>query len=472
MFRDLRTRVSEGRRALAWGLLGGLALIGAVFLSYTGGEGFAEWGHAIGWTVAPFLAVYLLTYLLLDPLLRQRQTATPGFARDIIVFVLYAFAIAFVLRRVGDVSLGGLLGTGAIAAAILGLSLQQTLGNLFAGLSLHLSPAFQIGDWIELSGNIRISSVKETYVGQVEAVTWRCVHLKNENGDTEIFPNLIVAQAVVTNLYAPSGLHRRTGRVVIEPCSNIHTALKKLTIALAGIPHLPTHPPEVVVVGSDMGGAVLEMRWWSLGFRSGKAAQFQAFRLATTCLPREGFSLIGPHGATSPRLEPRSLDVHKIQSLLEKMGLPVKFAADLQGRIKIRHAAPGEGVIQAGDQGDSLFWVLSGSLSMVQAESRLEPYSGVFWQTIADLDQGDWFGEASLLTGAPRRATVVASTECDLAEITKEAFETVLRSDPQIIERLANIMMSRRSPEPNVEPSTLSQLDHWRSMISAWFRLE
>jgi hypothetical protein len=472
MFRDLRTRVSEGRRVLAWGLLGGMVLIGAVFLSYSGAEEFAEWGDAIGWTVAPFLTVYFLTYLLLDPLLRQRQTATPGFARDIVVFVLYAFAIAFVLRRVGDVSLSGILGTGAIAAAVLALSLQQTLGNLFAGLSLHLSPAFQIGDWIELSGNIRISNIKETYVGQVEAVTWRCVHMRNENGDTEIFPNLIVAQAVVTNLYAPSGLHRRTGKVVIQPCPNIHIALSKLAIALAGIPHLPTHPPEVVVIGSDLGGAVLEMRWWSLGFRSGKTAQFQAFRLAATCLPREGFPLMGPHGPTTPHLPPRSLGVHKIQNLLEKMELPTKFAGDLHGRINIRHAAPGEGVIRAGDLGDSLFWVLHGNLSVVRAESRLEPYSGVFWHSVTELNPGDWFGEASLLTGAPRRATVVAVTECDLAEITKDAFESVLQTDPHVIERLANIMMERRTLLPDVEPSAVSQLDHWRKTIRTWFRME
>jgi len=463
--------VSEGRRVLAWGLLGGLVLAGAIFLSYSNIDEVAGWGNLIAWAVGPFLGIYLLSYLLLDPLLRQRQTATPGFARDIIVFALYLLAAGLVLRKVAGVSPGTILGTGAIAAATLGLSLQQTLGNLFAGLSLHMSPAFQVGDWIEVSGNIRIANVKETYIGQVEAVTWRCVHLRNENGDTEIIPNLVIAQAVVTNLYAPSDLHRRTGHIVIDPSPNIHQALSSLAIALAGIPHLPSHPPEVVVSGSENGGAILEMRWWALGFRSGKAAQFQAYRLAATCLPREGFALVGPRGPTTSYPKPGPLDTGKIQDLLEKMELPIHFADALGGRISIRRAAPGEGIIRGGDSGESLFWILKGTLSIVQAESRTEPYSGIYWRTTAELKAGHWFGEASLLTGAPRRATVVAITPCELAEIPKEAFESVLRSDPNFVEHLVGVM-ERRNHELNVEkPSALPPKDQWRSAIKAWFGL-
>src|SRR5215469_7443831 len=104
MFRDLRTRISEGRRGVAWAILGGLVLVGAIFLATTDTEGLGQWGKIVAWSVAPFLCVWLLAYLLIDPLLRQRQTATPGFARDIIVFALYALAVGFVLRQVGGVS--------------------------------------------------------------------------------------------------------------------------------------------------------------------------------------------------------------------------------------------------------------------------------------------------------------------------------------------------------------------------------
>jgi len=451
---------------LAWGILGGLVLFGAIFLSFSSIEEVGGWGNLIAWTIGPFLCIFLVSFLLLDPLLRQRATETPGFARDIIVFVLYLLAAGLVLRKVAGVSPGTILGTGAIAAAILGLSLQQTLGNLFAGLSLHMSPTFQVGDWIEIGGNIRI-----TYIGQVEALTWRCVHLRNENGDTEIIPNLVIAQAVVTNLYVPSDFHRRTGRIIIEPGPNTHQAISILTIALAGIPHMPSHPPEVVVSGVENGGAILEMRWWTLGFRSGKVAQFQAFRLATTCLPREGFGLTGSHGSTTTYSKPSPLDTDKIQDLLTKMELPVQFADSLGGLISIRHAAPGEGIIRGGDAGESLFWVLKGTLSIVQAESRTQPYSGIYWHTTSELKVGDWFGEASLLTGAPRRATVVAVTPCELAEIPKEAFESVLRADPNFVEHLVGVMERRNHQLNTDKQSSLPPKEQWRNAIKAWFGL-
>lgn len=113
----------------------------------------------------------LISFLLLDPLLRQRKSATPGFARDLLVVAFYLLALGGILRHVVSVSFGQLLGTGAIAAAVVGLSLQETLGNLFAGLGLHLDPAFLEGDWVEVTGNLRGGPGRETPIGQVETMT-------------------------------------------------------------------------------------------------------------------------------------------------------------------------------------------------------------------------------------------------------------------------------------------------------------
>jgi small-conductance mechanosensitive channel len=199
------------------------------------------------WSTVAYGAIRLISFLLLDPLLSHRKTATPGFARDLLVVALYLVAAGGVLRQVMQVSLGQLLGTGAIAAAVVGLSLQEVLGNLFAGISLHLDPAFMEGDWVEITGNLRGGPGRETLIGQVEAMTWRTVQLRTENGDMDILPNRIIAQAVVTNLYVPSGLHRRTAKVLVEPRPDLHVGLETLTRALAGLPHLPQHRPEVVV---------------------------------------------------------------------------------------------------------------------------------------------------------------------------------------------------------------------------------
>jgi CRP-like cAMP-binding protein len=327
-----------------------------------------------------------------------------------------------------------------------------------------------VGDWVEVSGNLRGGPGRETFIGEVTSMTWRTVQLCTENGDTDIFPNRSIALAVVTNLYAPSGLHRRTARLIVEPNADLHLAVEKLNIALAGIPHYLHHRPEVVVWGFDMGGAVLEMRWWALGYRHGRAGNFLAMRLANTVLPREGFPLLGPHGATTLHLRNRELSETALRDLLAKLQLPVAWVTELRGLIHLCHVAPDEGLLREGDPGQSLFSVLEGRLRVVKPVERLEPHTGLYWETVAELGPGDWFGEASLLTGAPRNATVVAITACELVEIPKSAFEKCIRREPQILERLVDLMEVRArslgGPDTESHPGRREQ---WLAQIRGWF---
>lgn len=474
MFRDLREKVSAPRRLVAWGLLI-LLLTVAAFVAprLTPHLVVHLAADAILWSVLAYAGIRLVSFLLLDPLLSQQKTATPGFARDLLVFGLYLVAVGGILREVLQVSLGQLLGTGAIAAAVVGLSLQEVLGNLFAGISLHLDPAFQEGDWLEITGNLRGGPGRETLIGQVEAMTWRTVQLRTENGDMDILPNRAIAQAVVTNLYVPSGLHRRTARIIVEPRPDLHVGIEKLTRALAGLPHHPDHRPEVVVHSSDMGGAVLEMRFWALGFRHGRQGTFQATRLACTVLAREGFRLMGPHGPTPLVAHADTTPGPSLMGeIVHELGLPDHWAEDLRPFLQYRHLAPGEGVIREGDPGNSLFAVHRGTLQVVRAEERLEPYTGLFWRPVANLGPGQWFGEASLLTGAPRSATVAALTEAEVIILPKEAFEASLKREPEVLEHLVDLMEQRDRNNPETALPKESRRGQWSRQVRSWFGLD
>lgn len=473
MFRDLREKVSAPRRTAAWVLLG-LLLAAAAFVlpRLTSHPAVVMSADVILWSALAYGAIRLVAFLLLDPLLSQRQSATPGFARDLLVVALYLMAAGGILREVLHVGLGQLLGTGAIAAAVVGLSLQEVLGNLFSGISLHLDPAFEEGDWLEITGNLRGGPGRETLIGQVEAMTWRTVQLRTENGDMDILPNRVLAQAVVTNLYVPSGLHRRTAKIIIEPRPDLHVGLEHLTRALAGLPHHVHHRPEVVVHSTDMGGAVLEMRFWALGFRHGRQAAFQATRLASTVLPREGFRLMGPHGPTPLVAHAESMPSTALMTeIIQKLGLPEHWIEDLRPHLRRRLLAPGEGVIREGDPGDSLFAVHRGTLQVVHPEERLDPYTGLFWKVLAEVGPGQWFGEASLLTGAPRNATVVALTEAEILELPKEAFESLLKREPEWLERLVDLMERRGRETARASASTENHRGHWTQQIRSWFGL-
>ena len=76
---------------------------------------------------------------------------------------------------------------------ILGLALQDTLGNLFAGITIQFDKPYEIGDWIE------IQTGPQKWVGQVQEISWRATVLLGFTDETVTIPNRIIAQAHIAN---------------------------------------------------------------------------------------------------------------------------------------------------------------------------------------------------------------------------------------------------------------------------------
>jgi CRP-like cAMP-binding protein len=82
--------------------------------------------------------------------------------------------------------------------------------------------------------------------------------------------------------------------------------------------------------------------------------------------------------------------------------------------------AAGGIVVSEGDPGDSLFLIASGSVRILVVGGHGRPLE------IRRLDVGDFFGEVAALSGRPRSATVVATTDCELLEIDRWALECLV----------------------------------------------
>jgi CRP-like cAMP-binding protein len=100
--------------------------------------------------------------------------------------------------------------------------------------------------------------------------------------------------------------------------------------------------------------------------------------------------------------------------------------------------APGEHIVRQGDSGDSMFFVASGSVGIFLHSSH-----GIENQ-IAVIHPGDFFGEASLLTGEPRTATAVALSGVDCYELEKSGFQGVVERVPHLPEDMSAVMAYRQ----------------------------
>jgi small-conductance mechanosensitive channel len=108
--------------------------------------------------------------------------------------LLLSFAIAlWGISHFLGVDLAPILATSAALSIVLGLALQDTLGNLFAGISMQMDHSFEIGDWVEvITGN-------QKTVGQVTEISWRATTLTGWFNETITLPNRFLASAQISN---------------------------------------------------------------------------------------------------------------------------------------------------------------------------------------------------------------------------------------------------------------------------------
>jgi CRP-like cAMP-binding protein len=98
--------------------------------------------------------------------------------------------------------------------------------------------------------------------------------------------------------------------------------------------------------------------------------------------------------------------------------------------------AEGEVVVRQGDSGSSMFVVASGEVVVLLEPDR---------QEVARIKTGGFFGEMSLLTGAPRNATVRSVVDSELLEVTGAAFRQFVLANPAAVEQIGVAVANRRA---------------------------
>jgi small-conductance mechanosensitive channel len=130
-----------------------------------------------------------LQYLFLGSM----STGVPVLIVNIFSLVLSLALVLWTANQIFGLQVAPLLATSAAFSIILGLAIQDTLGNLFAGISLQLDKSFEIGDWVEVVSGIQKS------VGQVREISWRATVLMGLSDELITIPNRFLAGAQISN---------------------------------------------------------------------------------------------------------------------------------------------------------------------------------------------------------------------------------------------------------------------------------
>ena len=178
--------------------------------------------------------------LVVDVVLERRfLRPLPKITRDIVQGLVYA-GIAMVTLRSAGVEPGSLLTTSALLTAVVGLSLQETLGNLFAGLAIQMQRPFDVGDWIQFDA-------EQKHIGRVLEINWRATKVLTLDEVEIIVPNGTLAKAPITNYTKPSPVSRRS--IYVHTPYDVPPATVQETIlaAIFDAPGVVRDPPPSVV---------------------------------------------------------------------------------------------------------------------------------------------------------------------------------------------------------------------------------
>ncbi|MRG95351.1 mechanosensitive ion channel family protein [Polyangium spumosum] len=396
--------------------------------------------------------------LVVDVLIGARLAQPmPRIIRDIVQGLVYLGAAAIVLREVG-VEPGSLLTTSALLTAVIGLSLQETLGNLFAGLAIQAQRPFEVGDWIGLDPDPRL-------IGRVVEINWRATTVLTLDQVELIIPNGVLAKTTIRNFTKPTNIARRL--VIVQAPHDVspRRVEEALLEAVHDVPGILAQPaPNAQTRGFNESGIEYQVGYFIEDFSLRDRIDSTVRHRVWYALQRAGISLAVPrravemHAVTAEsRAEQARREATHRKAALRTVDflapLPEPSLERLASLSRTCHFMPGEAVIRQGDPGSELYIVQRGDLGVLVGRGE-----GGSVAEVARLGPGQFFGEMSLMTGERRAATVKATTDCELVVVGKDAFQEVLAGDPRLVEQITRALVDRQlALEENLSARAMSR---------------
>ncbi len=387
-----------------------------------------RYGQQIENFLVAFGVITAAITLLLNPWFRDRVGGgTPAIVQDTAIAALTTIAAMFAFQ-----SFSFLVGvTGS--AIVLGLALQDTLGNAFAGLAIQVERPFRVGHWIDAGG----------HEGRVVEVTWRATKIRTKAGNLVVLPNSEVAKEAINNFSEPANPTRvfvEVGTSYLTPPNESRDAI--LT-ALGRVPAVLTVPaPDVLLQDFGASALLYRARFWIKDFEHDEVIRSDVRTAVYYELHRRGIEIPWPiqveyHRHEAPTDSPRIRDgyVQAIARVPVFTSLPPDALQALAAAAGNRLFADREVIVREGEAGGSMFIVRRGRVAVTVGSDR---------RLVAVTETGGYFGEMSLLTGDPRTATVTARGDCEVLEIAAADFRSYVQGHPQVLEPLAVAAEERR----------------------------
>ncbi len=395
-------------------------------------------------------AVSVGAVLALDlslPLLGARVSAFWG---DLAVTIGFIGAVLSTMNRAG-IALSSILATSALLTTITAFSLQGTLSNVFGGVALQFDSSIQVGDWVQLENGKQ---------GRVREIRWRYTVIETRDWDTLVVPNSTILSGIVTILGKREGApvqHRMWVYFNVDFRFSPSDVIEAVQTALCASPIegvAQDPPPNCICYDFAKEGrdsyTYYAVRYWLTDLARDDPTSSRVRERIYTALRRANIPLAVPAKhlwieEDSPerreRKERQEMD-RRLRALAgaELMKpLNEEERAAIAERLKYALFAPGEPVTRQGAVAHWLYILVEGTAEIRVKVEGLD-------KVVTTIKAPNVVGEMGLLTGEPRSATVVATTEVECYRLDKEAVHRIMASRPEIAGEIS-ALLARRNAE-------------------------
>jgi small-conductance mechanosensitive channel len=344
----------------------------------------------------------------------------PSIFLDVARFALIAIGVGLIFAYIWGAHIGGLFTALGVSSIVLGLTLQNSVGQIISGLLVLFEQPFQLGDWIETP----------SARGRVVEVNWRATHI-DTGGGLLIMPNSVLAAASFTNFSRPPGTHSlgvTTTFSVDDPPDDVIAMLNRVA---AMLPQLrPDAAPSSVHAGGLQYSTGIPLRTPADDF----ATKSTFLRWVWYASRRAGLHLDEAEDdfSTAERLEA------SLRIIAPTLRLNQADQEGLLPHARVTRYGSDEYLQFAGQVPKRMTFVVNGRVRLVVTGDD----GAVF--PVRTLEEGDFIGQTTLTREAVA-ASAYALEEVTVLQIDREHIEELVARKPLLLQDIGRAIEERRA---------------------------
>jgi small-conductance mechanosensitive channel/CRP-like cAMP-binding protein len=395
----------------------------------------------IVWSIALIRVAGFALFRLVLPKLGK---PLPQIIEDLAIIVVYAI-FAMTQMRVFGVDLTGIIATSAVITAVLAFAMQDTLGNVLAGLAIQLDNSVRVGDWIQV----------DTLSGRVADIRWRSTTIETRNWETVVIPNsaLMKAKFVILGRREGAPLQWRRGLnfmvdPAVPPARVIGLVEEEMReIMIANVARAPA--PSCILLDFVQGNLRYQLRYFLTSLLEDEltdsavrvhlfaSLQRAGIRIAEQQTTVHAIAKDEAHAETVRQRElSRRLQMLKSIDLLSPLSDEERVV--IADRLQYAPFARGDVITKQDSIAHWLYIIAFGEAEVHYEQPGRAP------RIIGSVRAGQFFGEMGLLTGEARNATVIARTDVECYRLDRASFQGLLLARPEIANEVSRVIAARK----------------------------